>query len=140
MQIFLPFHLSLSCSRNCSAVYFVYSPACHADCPLRWHFCHRVYIFLPIPSYPGIKSRPSVRFPQINLHISKNHRTFAADIGILYTMMQLVNNGTVLLEREKPHVARTNTMTLRAKRLSHGIKKTVRPQPHSSSAQRLLVA
>ena len=65
---------------------------------------------------------------QINLHISKNLRTFAADIGILYTMMQLVNNGTVLLEREKPRAARTNTLTLRAKRLSHGIKKTVRPQ------------
>ncbi|MBR0065805.1 MAG: hypothetical protein IJQ06_09475 [Paludibacteraceae bacterium] len=43
-------------------------------------------------------------------------------------MMQLVNNnGTVLIEREKPCATRTNTLTLRAKRLSHGIKKTVRP-------------
>ena len=42
-------------------------------------------------------------------------------------MMQLINNGIVLLEREKPRAARTNT-TLRAKRFSHGIKKTVRPQ------------
>ena len=43
-------------------------------------------------------------------------------------MMQLVNNGNVLLEREKTRATRTNTLTLRAKRLSHGIKKTVRPQ------------
>ena len=44
-------------------------------------------------------------------------------------MMQLVNNnnGTMLLEREKPRAMRANTLTLRAKRLSHGIKKTVRP-------------
>ena len=69
-----------------------------------------------------------MRFLQINLHNSKKIRNFAADIGLLYTMMQLVNNGTVLFEREKPHVAITNTLTLRAKRLSHGIKKTVRPQ------------
>lgn len=33
----------------------------------------------------------------------------------------------MLLEREKPRAMRTNTLTLRAKRLSHGIKKTVRP-------------
>ena len=43
-------------------------------------------------------------------------------------MMQLVNsNGLVLLEREKPHAMRANTLPLRAKRLLHGIKKTVHP-------------
>ena len=42
--------------------------------------------------------------------------------------MQLINNSTVLLEREKPRTTRTNTLTIRAKRLSQGIKKTVRPQ------------
>lgn len=43
--------------------------------------------------------------------------------------MRLVNNnGTVLLEREKLSTARTNTLTLRAKRMSHGIKKNVHPK------------
>ena len=65
---------------------------------------------------------------QINLHISKNLRIFAANLENCVYMMQLVNNnGTVLLEREKPRAMRANTLTLRAKRLSHGIKKTVRP-------------
>ena len=65
---------------------------------------------------------------QINLHISKNLRIFAANLEYCVSMMQLVNNnGTVLLEREKPRAMRANTLTLRAKRLSHGIKKTVRP-------------
>ena len=43
-------------------------------------------------------------------------------------MMQLIDsNGIVLLEREKPRAMRASTLSLRAKRLSHGIKKTVRP-------------
>ena len=65
---------------------------------------------------------------QINLHMSKIFRTFAAILENCVHMMHLVNNnGTVLLEREKPRAMRANTLTLRAKRLSHGIKKTVRP-------------
>ena len=43
-------------------------------------------------------------------------------------MMQLVDsNGIVLLEREKPSAMRASTLPLHAKRLSHGIKKTVHP-------------
>ena len=65
---------------------------------------------------------------QINLHISINLRIFAANLEYCVPMMQLVNNnGTVLLEREKPRAMRANTLTLRAKRMSHGIKKTLRP-------------
>ena len=61
------------------------------------------------------------------LHISFFFRIFVAILDYS-AMMQLVNsNGTVLVEREKPRAMRANTLTLRAKRLSHGIKKTVRP-------------
>ena len=43
-------------------------------------------------------------------------------------MMQLVSsNGTVLLEREKPSTKRTNNSTLHVRRMSQGMKKTVRP-------------
>ena len=43
-------------------------------------------------------------------------------------MMQLVNsNGTVLLEREKPGTKRANNSTLHVRRMSQGMKKTVRP-------------
>ena len=43
-------------------------------------------------------------------------------------MMQLVSsNGTVLLEREKPSTKRANNSTLHVRRMSQGIKKTVRP-------------
>ena len=43
-------------------------------------------------------------------------------------MMQLVNsNGSVLLEREKPHSKRASNMTLRVRRLTQGMKKTVKP-------------
>lgn len=43
-------------------------------------------------------------------------------------MMQLVNsNGAVLLEREKPCTKRANNSTLHVRRMSQGMKKTVRP-------------
>ena len=43
-------------------------------------------------------------------------------------MMQLVNsNGMVLLEREKPGTKRANNSTLHVRRMSQGMKKTVRP-------------
>jgi hypothetical protein len=43
-------------------------------------------------------------------------------------MMQLVSsNGTVLLEQEKPGTKRANNSTLHVRRMSQGIKKTVRP-------------
>ena len=43
-------------------------------------------------------------------------------------MMQLVSsNGTVLLEREKPSTKRADNSTLHVRRMSQGIKKTVRP-------------
>ena len=43
-------------------------------------------------------------------------------------MMQLVNsNGTVLLKREKPSTKRANNSTLHVRRMSQGMKKTVRP-------------
>ena len=43
-------------------------------------------------------------------------------------MMQLVSsNGTVLLEHEKPGTKRANNSTLHVRRMSQGIKKTVRP-------------
>ena len=43
-------------------------------------------------------------------------------------MMQLVNsNGNVLFEREKFHSKRANNMTLRVRRLTQGMKKTVQP-------------
>ena len=43
--------------------------------------------------------------------------------------MQLVSsNGAVLLEREKPQASKISTSTLRAKRMSHGMKKTVTPK------------
>lgn len=43
-------------------------------------------------------------------------------------MMQLVNNqGVVLMEHDKPFATIASTLTLRAKRLSQGLKKTVRP-------------
>ena len=43
-------------------------------------------------------------------------------------MMQLVNNqGIVLMEHDKPYATIASTLTLRAKRLSQGLKKTVRP-------------
>ena len=43
-------------------------------------------------------------------------------------MMQLVNsNGSVLLEREKSHSKRVSNMTLRVRRLTQGMKKTVKP-------------
>ena len=43
-------------------------------------------------------------------------------------MMQLVNsNGSVLLERKKPHSKKANNMTLRVRRLTQGMKKTVKP-------------
>ena len=42
--------------------------------------------------------------------------------------MQLVSsNGTVLLEREKPSTKRADNSTLHVRRMSQGIKKTVRP-------------
>ena len=42
--------------------------------------------------------------------------------------MQLVNsNGSVLLEREKPHSKRVSNMTLRVRRLTQGMKKTIQP-------------
>ena len=43
-------------------------------------------------------------------------------------MMQLVSsNGTVILERQKPSKKRTNNSTLRVRRMSQGMKKTVHP-------------
>ena len=43
-------------------------------------------------------------------------------------MMQLVSsNGTVLLELEKPSVKRTNNSTLHVRRMTQGMKKTIRP-------------
>ena len=43
-------------------------------------------------------------------------------------MMQLVNsNGSVLLEREKSHSKRVSNMTLRVRRLTQGMKKTIQP-------------
>ncbi len=43
-------------------------------------------------------------------------------------MMQLVNSdGMVLLEREKPCTKRLNKSTLHVRRMSQGMKKTVRP-------------
>ena len=43
-------------------------------------------------------------------------------------MMQLASsNGTVLLEHEKPGTKRANNSTLHVRRMSQGIKKTVRP-------------
>ena len=43
-------------------------------------------------------------------------------------MMQLVNsNGNMLFEREKSHSKRANNMTLRVRRLTQGMKKTVQP-------------
>ncbi len=42
--------------------------------------------------------------------------------------MQLVNNqGTVLLEREKPRTKRNNNSTLRVRRQTQGMKKTIHP-------------
>ena len=42
--------------------------------------------------------------------------------------IQVLNSeGMVLLEREKTRAARAGSLTLRARRLSHGLKKTVRP-------------
>lgn len=42
--------------------------------------------------------------------------------------MQLINkNDIVLIAYEKSHTMETNTLTLCAKRLSHSIKKIVRP-------------
>lgn len=35
--------------------------------------------------------------------------------------------GAILLEREKTRATRTGSLTLRARRLSHGLKKTIRP-------------
>ena len=50
------------------------------------------------------------------------------NIQILNVMMQLVSsNGTVLLEREKPSTKRADNSTLHVRRMSQGIKKTVRP-------------
>lgn len=43
-------------------------------------------------------------------------------------MMQLVNsNGSVLLERERSHSKKVSNMTLRARRLTQGMKKTIQP-------------
>ncbi|MBR1932664.1 MAG: hypothetical protein IJ841_03160 [Prevotella sp.] len=43
-------------------------------------------------------------------------------------MMQLINNnGTVLLEREKSNTKGANNSTLHVRRMSQGMKKTVRP-------------
>lgn len=42
--------------------------------------------------------------------------------------MQLVNsNGSVLLEREKSHSKKVSNMTLRVRRLTQGMKKTIQP-------------
>jgi len=42
--------------------------------------------------------------------------------------MQVLNSdGVVLLEQERTRAARTGSLTLRARRLSHGLRKTVRP-------------
>ena len=42
--------------------------------------------------------------------------------------MQLVNsNGSVLLEREKSHSKKVSNMTLRVRRQTQGMKKTIQP-------------
>ena len=42
--------------------------------------------------------------------------------------MQLMNSdGNILFEREKPHSKRVCNMTLRVRRLTQGMKKTVKP-------------
>ncbi|MBR3730636.1 MAG: hypothetical protein IKN08_06970 [Bacteroidales bacterium] len=43
-------------------------------------------------------------------------------------MMQLVNSsGTVILEREKSSTKKAKNSTLRARRMTQGLKKTIRP-------------
>ena len=42
-------------------------------------------------------------------------------------MMQLVINGKVVLEREKPHVVEAKMSSVRVRRMTQGLKKTVRP-------------
>ena len=43
-------------------------------------------------------------------------------------MMQLVDNkGNVLLEREKPHATQAKMSSVRARRMTKGLKKTVHP-------------
>lgn len=42
-------------------------------------------------------------------------------------MMQLVSNGKVVLEREKPYVGEAKMSSVRARRKTQGLKKTARP-------------
>ncbi|MBP5501551.1 MAG: hypothetical protein J6Y24_02045 [Bacteroidales bacterium] len=43
-------------------------------------------------------------------------------------MMQLVDrNGKVILERERPHINKATMSSVKAKKMSYGLKKTVRP-------------
>ena len=64
---------------------------------------------------------------QASLH-SLNRSFVTRNYKTHNVMMQLVSsNGTVLLEREKLSTKRTNNSTLHVRRMTQGMKKTVRP-------------
>ncbi len=43
-------------------------------------------------------------------------------------MMQLVSNGKVVVERERPHGTEAKMSSVRARRMTQGLKKTMRPE------------